>query len=114
MQGNYKYTLTQKPARNGTYFLYFKEETLSEVCEVITQCYDAHIRVIIEYGSKLDGKFWGDKEVGYIGRTTGSLPIPITLYNTRSRGGPTILDHCILRITTTKGKKILYQHPSVK
>lgn len=70
-------------------------------------------RLRFHWGDTETGKDWGDDcdVCGRIGRSTGSSPIPILVYNSRSHGGGAILDHCIVKITTTKGKHVLYQHP---
>jgi hypothetical protein len=48
---------------------------------------------------------------GYIGRSTGTKKIPLLIPNERSTGGPALLDHCIVRIRTSNGGKVLWQHP---
>lgn len=48
---------------------------------------------------------------GFIGRSTGSIKIPLLIHNRRSLGGLSLLDHCIVRIRTSTGNRILYQHP---
>jgi hypothetical protein len=47
---------------------------------------------------------------GYVSRSGGQYKVPIVLYNKRTRGGPSILDHCIVKIQTARGGKVLYQH----
>lgn len=49
---------------------------------------------------------------GFIGRSTGTIKIPLLIHNRRSLGGPGLLDHCIVRIRTSTGNRVLYQHPS--
>jgi len=34
---------------------------------------------------------------------------PILVYNDRAIGGGTILDHCIIKIVASNGKRVLYQ-----
>ena len=60
--------------------------------------------------------YWGDDcdVKGRIGRSGGSIKIPILLYNSRSLGGGAILDHCIVKITETNGGMVLYQHQKYK
>ena len=69
-------------------------------------------RVHILTGITETGKPWYDQcdTCGYIGRSTGTKPIPLLVYNSRSLGGDAILTANILRIQTTTGK-ILYEHP---
>jgi hypothetical protein len=72
------------------------------------------IRIRLFYGNTKTGLDWHDcfGTIGTIGRSTGSCKIPILLYNSRSMGGNAILETCIVKIITTKGKRILYQHPN--
>ena len=77
-----------------------------------------HLRIMqtrcrFHWGDTKTGKDWRDvfDVKGRIGRSTGSIKIPILLYNARSLGGGAILDHCIVKITETNGGKVLYQHP---
>jgi hypothetical protein len=72
------------------------------------------IRLVLDYGDILTGKSWNEIYGinGYIGRSTGTIKIPILIYNNRSIGGGAILDQCIIKISESKGKKVLYQHPT--
>jgi len=86
-------------------------ETPKEVIDVLEACMKSRIRIVIDYGNVKTGESWGEVHdvMGYIGRSTGNVKIPILVYNTRSTGGGGILDHCILSIKESKGKKVLYQ-----
>ena len=70
-------------------------------------------RVRFHWGDIETGRDWKDELdcKGRLGRSTGSVKIPILLYNSRSIGGGAILDHCIVKITEAKGGRVLYQHP---
>ena len=65
-------------------------------------------------GAKVLGRDWLEENntCGYIGRSTGSIKIPLLINNKRSIGGPGLLDHCIVRIRTTRGGRVLWQHPN--
>lgn len=71
-------------------------------------------RCRFHWGSVETGLDWGDIHdvKGHIGRSTGSIKIPLLIYNSQSLGGGGILTDCIVKITTTKGSEVLYQHPS--
>jgi hypothetical protein len=60
------------------------------------------------------GKDWLEENMvyGFIGRSTGSIKIPLLIHNRRSLGGPGLLDHCIVRIRTSQGGRVLWTHPS--
>lgn len=70
-------------------------------------------RCRFHWGNIKTGEDWNDvyDVIGRIGRSTGTIKIPILFYNNRSIGGSAILDHCIVKITETKGGGVLYQHP---
>lgn len=62
-------------------------------------------RITFHYGA--DGKEWGDKESCTIGRSTGTIKVPLAIKTVRSHGGGAILTHCVARVTA--GKLTLYQ-----
>jgi hypothetical protein len=67
-----------------------------------------HTRIVMEQGDKATRTDWGDSQEGYIGRSGGKIKIPIVLFSARSIGGPAILEQCIIRVKTTKGKRLLW------
>lgn len=100
--------LTFKVCNNTCY----ATTTPDKVIEVLETARQNRTRVIVDYGTD-DGQSWGEVNdiTGYVGRSTGTAKIPLLVHNTRSMGGGAILDHCIVKIMTSKGKKVLYQHP---
>lgn len=96
---------------NGTWY---NAETPYQVIQILEQCRASRTRIILDYGDTQDGKSWGELHdvCGYVGRSTGGKKIPILVYNRRSYGGGAILTHAIVRIMTSKGKRVLYQHPT--
>jgi hypothetical protein len=100
--------------------MYFREETPLAVREVLADANLRHTRLRLHLGVTDDtnpsfGEDWMEENdvAGYIGVSAGPLKVPILLNNYHSRAGGHILDHCIVKITTsTKGKKVLYQHPN--
>lgn len=96
---------------NGTSY---HAETSDKVISILEHCRVNKLRIIVDYGDIETGKSWGETcdIAGYIGRSTGLNKIPLLIYNSRSMGGGGILDNCIIKITTSKGKAVLYQHPN--
>jgi len=109
---------------NGTYY---DARTAAEVVRVLEQVRLKHTRIRIHLGdtegsgepvsrvTKDLGLDWLDEFdcEGTIGRSMGPIKIPLMITNSRSMGGPGILDHCIVRIRTTgKNGRNLYRHPN--
>ena len=95
---------------NGTYY---HLDTANAMVNQLERLRSNQTRCRFHWGDTKMGKDWGDvwDVKGRIGRSTGSIKIPILLYNVRSMGGGAMLDHCIVKITETKGGRVLYQHP---
>ena len=96
---------------NGTSY---SENTPDEVIRVLENCRANNTRVHLTLGHTDTGRAWLEENDvdGTIGRSCGSVKVPILLHNRRCIGGGSILDSCIVRIvTTTKPRRVLYQHP---
>ena len=67
-------------------------------------------RIRLFYGDTETGRDWLEEYqiIGYVGRSTGSIKIPLLISRRDSTGGPGILDHCIVKITFDK--LTVYQH----
>lgn len=97
---------------NGTSY---DERTPPEVVRVLESARLNRTRLHISLGETGDergrlGQDWLDENgYGRIGRSTGSIKIPLLIHNRRSLGGPGLLDHCIVRICTSNGR-VLWQH----
>lgn len=95
---------------NGTYY---DARTNKEVINVLEQARTNRTRIVVDYGDVETGRSWQEEFdiAGYVGRSTGNIKIPLLVYNARSMGGGAMLDHCIVKISLSKGKKVLYKHP---
>lgn len=96
---------------NGTTY---HDETEPEIVAILERLRSNQTRVRFHWGDVKTGEDWGDEYdvKGRIGRSTGTSKIPILLYNTSSNGGGAILDHCIVKISETRGVRLIYQHPN--
>jgi hypothetical protein len=99
---------------NGTFF---DPRTPDEVIRILESARQNRTRLHIRLGETTGpnvGKDWLEEfdTYGYIGRSTGSVKVPLLVPNRSSIGGGAILDHCIVRIRESAGGRVLYQHPS--
>ena len=94
---------------NGTTY---HKETSEEVASILEACRLNKTRIIIHLGDAETGADWCEQHdiCGYVGRSTGESKIPLLIYNRRAMGGIGILDHCIVKIVASKGKRVLYVH----
>ncbi len=102
-------------AYNG---VYYRDGTPDEVVRVLDSARRHRTRLRLHYGhTEPDhpecGRDWMEENdlEGYVSNSVGPLKVPILVHNVRSDGGMAILDNCIIKITTAKGKRVLYQHP---
>lgn len=91
----------------------FHPETNDAVKAILNTLYQTKVRCRIFYGDVETGKAWPEEydTTGRIGRSTGSVKVPLLVNNARSIGGCAILDHCILAIFLTDGQ-LMYKHPT--
>ena len=99
---------------NGTSY---DERTPDEVIAVLENARLNRTRLHISLGETDGpeaGKDWLEENMvhGFIGRSTGSIKIPLLVHNRRSLGGFGLLDHQIVRIRTSAGGRVLWHHPS--
>lgn len=89
----------------------YHKETPKAVIDVLENSLKTRKRIVLDYGDVKTGKSWGETNDvrGYVGRSTGTIKIPLLVSNSRSHGGGGILDHCILKISESAGGKVLYQ-----
>ena len=88
-------------------------ETSAKVIEVMERARKNKERVKLYYGDAATGKDWNQEHdtTGKIGLSRGrDARYPILVYNSRSYGGGSILDHCIVKIKIEG--RVYYQHPN--
>ena len=92
--------------------IYYRAATPDAVVRTLERARSGRRRVRLYYGDTESGRDWLEEfgMEGTIGNSMGPLQIPILLSNSRSHGGPALLDHCIVKVKGTEGE-ILYQHP---
>ena len=92
---------------NGTAY---HEQTSDEIVRVLEHVRAKGIRIVLDYGDVETGVSWGDTcdIAGRVSRSTGNIKIPILVHNRRSTGGGAVLDHCIIGIRESAGKRVLY------
>jgi len=115
-------TITEKLS-NGNEITYkivndtaYSIETDDKIVSILEGARLSRIRLKLYYGDAKTGEDWGEEHdtIGYIGRSTGRIKIPILVYNNRSSGGGALLDHCIVKIKKATGGMVLYQNPNYK
>lgn len=96
---------------NGTSY---HAETLAAVIEVLERARQNRTRIHISYGDATTGRDWLEEWdiTGFVGRSIGPVKVPLLIANRRSMGGGAMLDHCIVRIRSSAGGRVLYQHPA--
>jgi hypothetical protein len=96
---------------NGTYY---DAHTPRAVVLILEGVRTHETRIRLYYGDRETGRDWNEcyDVTGRVGRSTGPIKIPLLIHNRRSMGGAGILDRCIIKITTAKGGKVLYQQPN--
>ncbi len=87
----------------------YHADTPELVVEVLETVRKNQRKVRLFYGDTQTGQSWFDEHdvVGRIGRSTGSIKVPL-LIEPGEIGGPALLDQCLIRIDTPR--KVLYQH----
>ena len=107
------HSTTYKIMDSGTAF---HIDTPNQVCEILDSAMQSRQRLKVYYGDKKTGRDWHEEHdtTGRIGRSTGNVKIPLIIHNSRSYGGPGLLDHCIVKVKDMKTKTVLYQHEKYK
>lgn len=90
---------------------YYHEDTPLIVCDILEESRISLHRIKIHYGDVKTGKPWNDTISCHVGRSTGSIKIPLSIMNSRSHGGTSILDNCIIKIEHANKRNggVIYQ-----
>lgn len=92
----------------------YDADTPDAVIEVLERVRASGDRITIVYGDTETGEPWQDRpESGYVGRSSGTLKVPILLYSSRSIDGMAVSNGNILEIRYSNKKNggVLYKHP---
>jgi hypothetical protein len=91
---------------------YYHDTTPRPVIDWLEIARERRSRVRFFYGR--NGKDWHEENdvCGYVGRSTGRIPIALIIANNRSLDGPGILCDCICRLIVD-GKEV-YRHPKYR
>lgn len=95
---------------NGTSY---HPTTPAAVIRILENSRKSGTRLRLHYGDDKTGRDWLEENdvTGRVGRSSGSVKIPILLHNSRSMGGGGILDGSIVKIRAARGGAVLWQHP---
>lgn len=96
---------------NGTTY---NDATAQVVIDVLERARVSRDRIRIVLGDIATGRSWEESNdvAGYVGRSTGSIKVPLLVHNARSSGGGHMLDHCIIAIRYSNRSRAgyLYRH----
>jgi len=86
--------------------VYFYKGTPIVLADKLLALKDRKERIVLDYGDTQTGESWNEEHdtTEYIGKTTGTKPMLILVFNKRSLGGGLILTHSILTIKPAKEK----------
>lgn len=105
--GNGKST-TYQVLDNGTAY---HVETPENILNILERARINGTKLKLYFGDVNTGRDWNEEHdtIGTIGRSTGTVKIPLLITSSRSYGGGAILDHCIVKIKNVKTGETLYQ-----
>jgi hypothetical protein len=92
--------------------LAYRIETNKKVVDALEYCRKKRLRVKLNYGDIETGKSWNEEHdtIGYVSMSKGyEARFPILVYNARAYGGGSLMDNNVLKITESKGKRVLYE-----
>lgn len=111
---NKQYKCVENPGQPGAInSTYYHIETPNDMIQILERLKSSQLKCRFHWGDISTGEDWGDTwdVKGRIGKSGGSIKIPLLIHNVNSSGGGGILTHCIVKITTIAGKRSIYEHP---
>jgi len=100
------------PVDTDNHLLYLFEDKYDARCRG-SNAWATKSRLRIIYGDTKTGKPWGDIDVGYVGKSTGDIPIPLLVKKSSSRGGSAILVTSIVAVTKSQKDKRSGWYPAL-
>jgi hypothetical protein len=100
-----------KVSEHGTAF---HIDTDNEICRILDEAIQSKKRLKIYLGDTKTGRDWNEEynTTGRIGRSTGTIKIPLMIHSSRSYGGAAILDYCIVKIKDIATGRTLFHVPN--
>ncbi|MFZ4582578.1 MAG: hypothetical protein ACOYM7_08000 [Paludibacter sp.] len=91
----------------------FTSDTDIKVMHVINQLFKNKFRFRLWYGDTETGESWSEEydTIGTVGRSTGTVKIPLLIKRSNSYGGMAILTGSIIKIVNIETGFALYVHP---
>ena len=88
----------------------YHAETPPAVRKALDRALEHRDRIRVFYGNTKTGAAWPEEYdvTGRVGRSTGTVKVPLLLSRRSSYGGPSMLDHCIVGIKGPRGW--IYRH----
>lgn len=90
----------------------YHKDTPDAVIAILEKSRKEKLRIVLTYGDPITKKEWEPSaypERGHVGNSIGPIKIPLLIRTSRSLGGESILDHCIVKIVESKGGRVLYK-----
>ena len=107
------HSTTYKIVESGTAY---HIDTPQQVVDILERARERRQRLKFYYGDAKTGRDWGEEsdKYGTVGRSSGTVKIPLVIHSCRSHGGCSLLDHCLVKIKDVQTGRVLYQHELYK
>lgn len=95
--------------------IFYHQSTPDEIVKILDWARNNNVRLKFAWGNIETGEDWGETYdiAGTIGKSTGTIKIPLLIKTRRSWGGGGLLDNCIVKISYANKREggVIYQHP---